>query len=73
MDDNFQVIYINLPYKINGFTVYNACDDFYTVVLNSRMSHDCWKKTYRHELKHISNDDFIKFKDVGNIEVLAHS
>ena len=73
MDENFNVVYLNLPYKVNGFTLYNASDDYYTIILNSRMSYDCWKKTFRHELQHITNDDFIKFKNVGRIEELAHT
>lgn len=73
MGDNFQVIYLNLPYKVNGFTVYNACDDFYTIVLNARLSYSNWEKTFKHELKHITHDDFIKFKNVNKIETLAHA
>lgn len=72
MIDNFIVIYDNLPYKIRGFTLYHACDDYYTIILNSRMSHDCNKKTFLHELKHILKDDFIKYKNVQEIELQAH-
>lgn len=71
--DNYTVVYQNLPEKVNAFTMYHAGDDFYTIILNSRVSYDCAKRAFNHELKHISNNDFIKFKDVSNIEVLAHS
>ena len=72
MIDNFIVIYDNLPYKIRGFTLYHACDDYYTIILNSRMSYDCNKKTFLHELKHILKDGFIKYKNVQEIELQAH-
>lgn len=71
--DNYMVVYKNLPEKVNGFTMYHACDDFYTIILNSRVSYDCAKRTFKHELKHIQNNDFIKFKNVGRIEELTHA
>lgn len=72
MIDNFIVIYDNLPYKIRGFTLYHACDDYYTIILNSRMSYDSNKKTFLHELNHILKNDFIKYKNVQEIELQAH-
>ena len=70
--DNYIVIYDNLPYKIRGFTLYHAGDDFYTIILNSRMSYSCNKKTLLHELKHILKGDFIKYKNVQQLEYQAH-
>ena len=67
------VIFYNLPYKVRGFTIHNAIDDFYTIVLNSRMSYDSNLKTFAHELEHITNEDFIRYKNVSNIEFLAHT
>ena len=72
MLDNYHTIYLNLPNKIRGFAVYNTCEDFYTIVLNSRLSHAQNMETYIHELKHIKNDDFYSKLTVNEIETLAH-
>lgn len=71
--DNVMVIYRNLPEKVNAFTMYHAGDDFYTIILNSRVSYDCAQRAFKHELRHIKNDDFVKFKNVGEVEVLTHA
>lgn len=72
MIDNYQTIYLNLPCKIKGFAVYNTCEDFYTIVLNSRLSYAQNVETYLHELKHIKNDDFYSELTVNQLETLAH-
>lgn len=72
MLNNYMVIYENLPHKVRGFTIYNGCDDFYTIILNARLSYLSNLKTFAHELKHISNDDFIQYKNVAQIEHNAH-
>lgn len=72
MLDNYTTIYQNLPYKIKGFAVYNSKEDYYTIVLNSRLSHDQNIKTFIHELKHINNDDFSSSLAATTIEALAH-
>lgn len=72
MFDNCSTIYLNLPYKIKGFAVYNTCEDFYTIVLNSRLSYTQNLSTYMHELKHIENNDFYNTLDVNTLETLAH-
>lgn len=68
MINNYIMIYKNLPFKINGFIMYDAEDDYYTIVLNSRLSFSENKKTFEHELKHILNGDFLKIKNVGILE-----
>ena len=72
MLDNYNTIYLNLPNKIRGFAVYNTIEDFYTIVLNSRLSYAQNVKTFWHELKHITNDDFNSSLSVNEIEALAH-
>ena len=72
MLDNYSTIYQNLPYKIKGFAVYNSKEDYYTIVLNSRLSYDQNIKTFIHELKHINNDDFSSYLTATAIETLAH-
>lgn len=72
MLDNYTTIYLNLPCKIKGFAVYNSCEDFYTIVLNSRLSYAQNIKTYWHELRHIKNNDFFSNLTVNELETLAH-
>lgn len=72
MLQNYSTIFLNLPYKIRGFAVYNTCEDFYTIVLNSRLSYAQNIKTYLHELEHITNDDFNSKLTVNELETLAH-
>lgn len=71
--DNYLVVYQNLPYKVNAFTMYNACDNFYTIVINSRISHSSAKRAFLHEIEHINRGDFHSNKDVNEIELIAHS
>ena len=73
MLDNYNTIYLNLPCKIRGFAVHNACEDFYTIVLNSRLSYNQNLETYMHELEHITNDDFNSELNVNTLETLAHN
>lgn len=70
--DNYAVIYDNLPHKINAFTMHHPVDNFYTIILNSRISCDCAQKAFEHELKHIKNQDFNDYKNVSEVETLAH-
>ena len=72
MLDNYNTIYLNLPNKIRGFAIYNTCEDFYTIVLNSRLSYAQNVKTFWHELKHIKNNDFYSNLTVNELESLAH-
>lgn len=47
-------------------------DDSYTVLLNSRLSHERLLEAYSHALEHIQNDDFEK-EESDKIEINAHS
>ena len=65
--------YEELPYKIRGF-VRETCEpdgDYYTIILNSRLSFEQQQKTYLHEMEHIKNDDFRK-ESVDEIEKIRH-
>ncbi len=72
MLDNYRVIYYNLPYKVNGFILYDSFEDYYTIVLNSKLSYECNIKTFWHELKHIAYDDFNKNINVSLLETIRH-
>ncbi|MCQ2754967.1 MAG: hypothetical protein MJ231_07995 [bacterium] len=71
--DDYMVVYKNLPHKVHAFTMYNAEDNYYTIVLNSRISYDAIKKAFEHELHHIMHNDFCVDKNVADIELNAHS
>ena len=75
--DNSKVIYQDLPFDIDGYTVANLDDNgemFYTIVLNSRISDASQRIAFYHELLHISEADFDKLKEIGveEIEKEAH-
>ena len=72
MIDNYNTVYENLPNKIKGFVLYNSAEDFYTIVLNSRASHEANKITLEHELSHIANNDFHKCQTVTLLEAIRH-
>lgn len=70
MDSN--VIFVDMPASIKSYTVCNP-DSTYTIVLNSKHSHEQQLASYFHELQHIQNDDFFDIKtDVNIVEILAH-
>ena len=72
MVENYIVTYENLPFKVSGFIMYDSADDYYTIVLNSRLSHWSNKRTFEHELGHILNGDFYRVKDVEVLEAALH-
>ncbi len=72
MVENYITIFRNLPYKINGFIIYDAEDDYYTIVLNSRSSYEQNRKTFEHEIQHILNNDFSNYRDVNLLEAVMH-
>lgn len=72
MPENYNVVCENLPYKIKGFIMYDAADDYYTIVLNSRSSYQNNQETFKHELEHIINDDFHNYRDVSLLEAVLH-
>ncbi len=73
MVDNYSTIYMNLPCKVKGFTVYNSCEDYYTIVLNSRLSYYQNIQAYFHELEHIECDDFNNNMPVTLLEQIRHA
>lgn len=62
---------IELPYTIRSYVVMNK-DHSYTIVLNSRLSHEQNLISYQHEIEHIKNGDYEKKCSVDMIELFAH-
>ena len=55
---------------ISGFV--REKDDFYTIVLNARMTHERNQETYRHEQQHIDCGDLDRECSADQIELEAH-
>ena len=72
MLENYIVVSENLPCKISGFIMYDAADDYYTIVLNSRASYKKNQETFKHEIEHIINGDFHNRRNVGLLEAVLH-
>lgn len=70
--DNYRVVYKNLPYGIRGLTLHSTADDYFTIILNSRMSYNVNLKTFKHELIHISDCYQEIGEDINIVEMLAH-
>lgn len=69
--DNINVAYADMPTSIRSYVV--ACqNNFFTVVLNSRLNAEQNLLSYQHELDHILNGDYDKKSDVDIIELNAH-
>lgn len=66
-----RVVYLSLPGTVKGFTVLDS-EDFCTIVLNKNLSYEQNVKSYLHEMKHISVDDFYNIEDVDFIERRSH-
>lgn len=68
--ENVRFVLADLPISVKAYTIRK--DDFYTIVINARLSHDQQKESCQHELNHIKNGDFSKQCNVGIIEMFAH-
>ena len=69
--DNVFVRYMDFPATIRSFVVANK-DLTYTIVLNSKLSHEQNLISYQHELDHILRGDYEKKCSVDFIEITAH-
>lgn len=63
-----------MPVRVRGY-IKETCEpdgDYYTIVLNSRLSYEQLRDTYLHEISHIDNDDFHSEGGVQQIESARH-
>lgn len=67
---SINVILIDMDTYIKEQIIKNA-DDSYTIFLNAKMNVEQQKRSYKHALYHIENDDFNR-NDVNAIENNAH-
>ena len=64
-------IFVDMDVIISEQVVKNS-DDSYTILLNSRLSHERQQESYKHAMRHILNGDFEK-NNVQQIETDAHN
>lgn len=65
------VVMAELPATVKSFVIANV-DQTYTIVINSRLSHEQNMKSYQHELDHIRNGDYDRKICADLIELYAH-
>ena len=68
-----KAILIDLPPRIHGLTVYHPEADFYTILINARLSDQMQCDAYDHEISHINNHDFEHIYPVDELEALRHA
>lgn len=66
---DYFVYYADFPSSVRGLVVTNE-DATYSIFLNSRYPLSTLRKTFRHEVKHIENDDFYNNLPIGIVENL---
>lgn len=71
LEEMTNTIYYSMPTTIRSYVIANN-DCTYTIVLNSRLSHEQNLISWKHELEHILNGDYEKKTDVDIIELNAH-
>ena len=72
MNENARIIYYDLPCSVKGF-VKRTSDDYYVIVLNSRLNWEQNQSSLKHELEHIQNGDLYTPQDVQELEFLRHN
>lgn len=70
--ENINTYCADMPTSIRAYTVLNK-DDSYTIILNSRISHEQQFRAYCHEMAHIQNGDYDKKAPADFIEIISHS
>lgn len=63
--------YIEMPATVRSFVIVNS-DSTYTIILNSKLSHEQNITSYWHEIDHIKNGDYDKKCSADLIEIVAH-
>lgn len=70
---NIVVRLMDMPCSVKGCVVKDFDnDEFYTILLNSRLSHDANLSSYQHEMEHIDCDDFSSDLTADEIESIRH-
>ena len=70
LPDDYTVRLLDLPVDCGGM-VSMSPDGHYSIFLNARLSHAMQQKKFKHEIAHITNDDFNNSDDIRTIEARA--
>lgn len=70
--EDINVVYADMPTRVRSYVVANE-DTSYTIILNSKLSHEQHLISYNHEVEHIKRGDYDKKCSADLIEVSAHS
>ena len=71
MRTDVNTLLVDLRGTIKAFVAKDT-DDFYTIYLNSRLSHEQNIVSFIHEMEHIENDDFYSDLTADQIERVRH-
>lgn len=65
---------VDMPCSVRGFATRTVepDGDYYTIVLNARLTHEMHQRSYKHEEQHIESGDFDAGGSVDEIEARAH-
>ena len=66
---DYNIRLMDLPPRVKGLV--KKKDDFYTIVLNSRLTWEQNRISFKHELNHLEGNDYEE-EDVGVTETKAH-
>lgn len=71
--NNVNVKFVDMPHTVRGCVVrdYDG-DEFFTIMINARMSKDMQLSAYKHELEHIDFGDFSSGLPIDLIESVRH-
>ena len=71
--NNVLVRFMDMPPTVRGCCVRHFDDDeYFTILLNSRLSVDMQEKAYRHEIEHIMQNDFSCNLNADQIESIRN-
>lgn len=66
---DYNIRLMDLPTGVKGLVKEKG--DYYTIVLNSRLTWEQNRKTFRHDYDHLEDNDYEK-SDVDAIESISH-
>ncbi len=70
-DGSYNIALKDMPTTVKAVTMPNE-DDTYTIIVNSRLSYEQQRSSFKHELFHINKRDFEKVCETDKIEYEAH-
>lgn len=65
--DGIYLRYLSLPPTVKGLTIQDE-EGNYNIYLNSRLTYEAHTETLKHEINHITNNDFSKHSHIKNLE-----